>query len=116
MQKKIKKTIKNKKSEPTYQLVDPDAVLLKDSATLTMSSQGQITIPKAWREYLGLEPGKKIWATTEEQNDQKTLTLSQKVSPDNWVEEMAGISTGKWGGSQEEIDANLRKMREEWDD
>lgn len=112
--KKIKKAKPRKKNDATYQLVEPDALLLKESATLTMSSQGQITIPKAWREYLGLGPGDTLIASTMEENKTKTLTLQPQ--PKNWVEEMAGISTGKWGGSQEEIDANLRKMREEWDE
>lgn len=104
-----------KKKKMTYSqtLSESEPLLLMDSQTLTMSPQGQITIPKSWREMLGLKPGDKILALVKESELGRTLKLWKK--PKNWVEKMAGISTGTWGKNQAEIDKNIRKMRAEWD-
>lgn len=88
-------------------------MLLMDSQTLTMSPQGQITIPKAWRELLGFKPGEKVLAMMDMSRLGKTLKLW--VKPKSWVEKVSGSALGAWGKNKKEIDENIQKIREEWD-
>lgn len=80
------------------------------SATLTVSSQGQITIPKAWRELLGLKKGKKLMASVVDWVKGKAIVI--KKEPESWAEYLAGTGKGLWGKDSDEYH---RKWKEEWD-
>lgn len=83
-----------------------------DIATLTVSPQGQITIPKAWREQLNLRPGSKLMGWMAGRVKDQVLAL--KPAPKSWAEHTSGITKGAWddvGGP----DAYLAKERDSWE-
>lgn len=79
-------------------------------ATLTLSSQGQVTLPKSMWGVLGVRPGSKIMAYL-----QKTLkghAVVLQAEPESWADYLKGSGKGLWG---EDSDEYLRKERESWD-
>lgn len=83
-----------------------------DVATLTVSPQGQITIPKAWRKLLNLRPGSKLMGWMVGRAKDRVLAL--KPAPKSWAEHTLGIAKGAWddvGGP----DAYLAKERDSWE-
>lgn len=75
---------------------------------LTVSPQGQITIPKIWRDQLKLKSGVKVIAWIEEKLKTKILTLIPH--PKNWTDIVAGSGKGMWGNSDEYI----QNERNQW--
>lgn len=80
-----------------------------EPVTLTVSSQGQITIPKAWRKILDLKPGTKLVAEVKKEPRRKKLVLEPE--PESWAKLLAGTGKGLWGNS----DRYIKKIRESWD-
>lgn len=79
--------------------------------TLTISPQGQITIPKDWRKYLSLEPGKKVLAQLKIQDKSRVVTLVP--DPKNWADYVAGLGQDVW--NMVDVDEYLTKERDSWD-
>ncbi len=77
-------------------------------ATLKVSSQGQLTIPKSWRSLLNLKPGGKIVASLIDLVKGKSLLLT--TQPKSWVKEVVGTGEGLWGKSEK----YLEKERGSW--
>lgn len=111
MKAKIKKQPK-KAFNYDFSKSKQEPMLLMDSQALTMSSQGQITIPKAWREILDFEPGEKLLALVKDSKLGKSLTLRAK--PKSWADVVSGTAKGAWGKTKKEIDGYVKKSREEW--
>jgi len=77
---------------------------------LTVSPQGQITIPKAWRKLLSLNQGTQVIAWIGELlHGGKTLVLSPK--PDSWTNLVTGSGKGLWPNA----DNYIKQQREQWD-
>ena len=58
--------------------------------TLTLSSVGQITIPRSIRELLGLEPGTKLDIAVDQKNH--TITLKRQKTLDEIFAELERLS------------------------
>jgi AbrB family looped-hinge helix DNA binding protein len=84
---------------------------MKTLTTLTISPQGQITVPKQWREALSLKPGKRVLAWMKEGAKTKVLTLTPE--PANWTAYMAGLGQEVWTGV--DIEDYINKEREAWE-
>ncbi|MEK7160797.1 MAG: AbrB/MazE/SpoVT family DNA-binding domain-containing protein [Patescibacteria group bacterium] len=78
-----------------------------NTAILTVSPQGQITIPVEWRQMLDLYKGAQVVAYIRE-GIKKSLLLSPK--PKSWTQTVAGTGANLWGNS----DDYLKKERAEW--
>lgn len=79
------------------------------SATLTVSPQYQITIPKKLREALGIKPGQKLLAWIQGWVKGKALTLTPK--PKSLADYTLGLGKGLWGDPDEYI----QKERDSWE-
>lgn len=81
---------------------------MKDTTQITISSQGQLTIPKSWRTILGIEKGNKIIAHLKKTPQGAAVILSSQ--PENWTSLVGGSGTGLWK------DANkyIAKERSSW--
>ena len=77
--------------------------------TLTISPQGQITIPKQWRTLLGLQKGAKAIAWLEKKLKNKALVLTPQ--PESWIDAVAGTGKDLWGDSAKYI----KKERAQWE-
>lgn len=78
---------------------------------LTISPQGQITIPKRIRELTGIKPGAKVTAFVRGWVKGKALTLTPK--PKSWAK--WGLGLGKEVWDKVDVDEYIRKERELWD-
>ena len=78
---------------------------------LSVSPQGQLTIPKKWRDILGITKGKKIYANLNKQYNTKTVILSPE--PVSWAQYSAGLCKEIWKGVN--IKKYIKKQRAEWD-
>lgn len=76
---------------------------------LTISSQGQITIPASLRRDLNLKGGTKLILNLVDWVKSKAIVL--QPMPKNWVDEVAGSGKGLWGKSSEEY---LKEERNSW--
>ncbi|MEN8253684.1 MAG: AbrB/MazE/SpoVT family DNA-binding domain-containing protein [Patescibacteria group bacterium] len=81
------------------------------STTLTMSSQGQLTIPRSMRKILDLEPGQKILAWIQKKSQSNELVITKK--PKNWTQHMAGLGKEIW--QDIDVDKYIRKERQSWE-
>lgn len=92
--------------------------------TLTMSSVGQITIPRSIRKILGFEKGDKLELEVDEQK--KTITITKQPTFDEVMEEMDRINAKypkikvnpKYEGMSigEMAEEQIKNMKEEaWD-
>lgn len=77
--------------------------------TLTVSSQGQVTIPKPWRKLLNLKPGIKLAAEISKGLRSKKIILEPE--PESWARYVAGIGKGLWGKNSE---VYHRRWKKEW--
>jgi AbrB family looped-hinge helix DNA binding protein len=78
------------------------------SLILTVSPQGQITLPKQWRESFQLKKGAQILAWIEKKV--KTNVIYLMPQPKSWIQAVKGSSKGLWGDS----DAYIQKERNQW--
>jgi len=78
-----------------------------DTAILTISPQGQITIPKEWRQ--GIKQGQKILAirSSDPQGNIQKIELKNSTL----TESVTGIGKGLWGDSEK----YLKDLRDEWE-
>lgn len=77
--------------------------------TLTVSSQGQIVIPKAVRTRVGIKPGGRVLLTVRD-----TVTgpeIGLKPNPVEWVKALAGTAKGIYGN----VDDYIEKERNSWE-
>lgn len=79
------------------------------NATVKMSSQGQITIPKDIREMVGMVAGSELILTTN-LNSPKGITVTPK--PSSWIDSVVGIAEGVYGNDSTKY---IRNLRNEWD-
>lgn len=79
------------------------------NVTLTVSSQGQIVIPKKVRDRVGLKSGGKVLLTLTETVTGPEIKL--KPNPISWARSLAGTAKGMFGNVEEYIE----KERNSWD-
>lgn len=82
-----------------------------ESATLTVSSQYQITIPKKLREALGIKPGQKLLAWIQRWVKGKALTLTPK--PKSLADYTLGLGKEIW--DKVDVDEYIQKERDSWE-
>ncbi|MDO8640383.1 MAG: AbrB/MazE/SpoVT family DNA-binding domain-containing protein [Nitrosarchaeum sp.] len=75
---------------------------------LTISSQGQITIPQEWRDQLQLKKGTKLLAWIDEKIKTKVLIITPQ--PASWVKMVLGTGKGLWGKSSDDYIQNIRNQ------
>jgi AbrB family looped-hinge helix DNA binding protein len=73
-----------------------------------LGKKGQIVIPKALRESIGVKEGDMLLITAE--SNQLHL-----VPPDKYVQMTRGILKGLWGNNDDEIKAYLEEERNSWE-
>ncbi|KKQ37275.1 MAG: hypothetical protein US54_C0039G0001 [Candidatus Roizmanbacteria bacterium GW2011_GWA2_37_7] len=81
---------------------------MSDTTHITISPQGQITIPKSWRNALNVKKGTKIIAHLKKTSQGVAVILSPQ--PENWTDLVAGSGTGLWSDS----DTYISKERSSW--
>jgi len=79
--------------------------------TLTVSPQGQITIPKDWRKLLNLNKKTKMIAQLTDMPKGKAVLLNPE--PKSWVKHMAGLGKDVWG--KIDTDEYIQKERDSWE-
>ena len=77
--------------------------------SLTVSSQGQIIIPIAVRNRVGIKPGSKILLTVKDTSTGPVLKL--KPNPKSLVMSLAGSAKGMFG----DVDKYIENERNSWD-
>lgn len=77
--------------------------------TLTVSSQGQVVIPRKVREILAIKAGSKIVLTVNKIGKIPTATLITR--PASWVKYVAGLGKGVWDKGEDYIE----KERKSWE-
>lgn len=77
--------------------------------TVTLSPQGQITIPIDLRRALNLKSGTKMILDVVDWVKSKAVIL--RSTPKNWVDEVVGSGQGLWGKNS---DNYLEKERNQW--
>lgn len=82
-----------------------------ESATLTVSPQYQITIPKQLREELAIEPGQKLLAWIEKWVKSKAITLVPQ--PKSLANYTLGLGKEIW--DKVDIDKYIQKERDSWE-
>lgn len=75
--------------------------------TVRIRSKGQIVIPKAFRDELGLDEDDDL--VVFRRGDSLVLMRS-----DDFAENTRGAAKGVWGATAEEIDTELTAMRDQW--
>jgi AbrB family looped-hinge helix DNA binding protein len=78
-----------------------------DTVILPISPQGQITIPKKWRD--DLLSKKKVQIT---KNPDNTYTLEPEPDYSEWLDSLQGSGKGLWGDNP---DTYIENMRSEWE-
>ena len=82
---------------------------MSTTTQITISPQGQVTIPKLWRKVLGIEKGNKITAHLKKTPQGAAMILSPQ--PENWTELVSGSGRGLWSDS----DTYIAKERDSWE-
>ncbi len=82
-----------------------------ESATLTVSSQYQITIPKQLREELAIKPGQKLLAWVQDWAKSKAIALVPK--PKSLADYTLGLGKEIW--DKVDIDEYIQKERDSWE-
>lgn len=80
------------------------------TASLTVSSKRQITIPAAMARELDFGPRDKLVAYVEDG------AIVLKPRPRDWLEYITSGPHGVYGRTKEEVDAYIRDVREGWDE
>lgn len=80
-----------------------------NSYTLTVSPQGQITIPLELRQKLNLKAGAKVFVDLVNYLKSKAVILHPK--PKSWVDELSGTGRGLWGANSQKY---LEEERNSW--
>jgi len=81
---------------------------MSTTTQITISPQGQLTIPKSWRSILGMKKGNKIIAQLKRTPQGAAVILS--LQPENWTELVAGSGRGLWSDS----DIYITQERSSW--
>jgi len=80
-----------------------------DTMHITISPQGQLTVPKSWRNLLGIEKGNKIIAHLKKTQQGAAIILSSQ--PENWTDLVGGSGPGLWPDANKYIE----KERFSWE-
>ena len=81
---------------------------MSDTTHITISPQGQVTIPKSWRSVLGIEKGSKVTAHLKKTPQGAAIILSSQ--PENWTDLVGGSGHGLWS----DADIYIAKERSSW--
>ncbi len=81
---------------------------MRESATTTLSSKRQITLPVALVRELGLVPGDKLTVRLEDGG------ILLRPRPRNWVDYFSGSRPGYYGKTKEDVEAYLDEVRGGW--
>jgi AbrB family looped-hinge helix DNA binding protein len=73
----------------------------------TVRGKNQITIPQAIAERHGIEPGRRLVIVDTGEEDQFVVRVVRKS--------YAGIFSGMYGNTPEEVQAYIRAERDSWD-
>jgi bifunctional DNA-binding transcriptional regulator/antitoxin component of YhaV-PrlF toxin-antitoxin module len=79
---------------------------------ITVRQRNQVTIPKAIAEAAGIGEG--VVCDMQYADGVITIRLPEHRPPVDFMQ-YAGIGRGLWGETAEEIDRNIRELRDEWD-
>ena len=79
---------------------------------ITVRQRNQVTIPKAIAEEAGIEEG--TVCDMQYANGVITIRVPEHRPPID-IMQYAGSLSGVWGSTPEEIDRNIRALRDEWD-
>ena len=81
---------------------------MSNTKLVRLGKKGQIVIPKALREIMGIEVGDQLLMTLK--GDQLCI-----APPEKYAAITRGLLKGVWGDEQKKIDAYLDKERESWE-
>lgn len=76
--------------------------------SVRLSKKGQLVIPKAMREALGIQEGDELLVTLE--GERMVLTR-----PQQFARATRGLLKGTWGQSREEVQRYLDRERQSWE-
>lgn len=77
---------------------------------LSISPQGQITIPLSWRKSFNSKKNQKIIASIQTINDTQVMTFM--FQPKSWTEYSSGLGKEIWQNM--DIDKFIAKERDSW--
>ena len=80
---------------------------MTNTKLVKLGKKGQIVIPKALRERMGIKEGDLLLVTAE--SDQISI-----ISPEKYAKTTRGLLKGLWGDTPEKIKAYLEKERNSW--
>lgn len=80
---------------------------MSETAKAKLSTKGQLVLPKAVREALGLQPNDTVLFLVEGN------IVTMMAEPENYTEAMRGLHAGMW---PDDFDRWLREERDAWDD
>ncbi len=72
-----------------------------------LGKKGQIVIPKALREMMGIKEGDLLLMTAE--SDHISI-----ISPGKYAKATRGLLKGVWGDTPEKVERYLKKERDSW--
>ncbi len=81
---------------------------MSNAKLVKLGTKGQIVIPKALRESMGIEVGDLLLITAEA--DQLLI-----MSPEKYAKATRGLLKGTWGDDPDQIQTYLTKERDSWD-
>ena len=80
---------------------------MSNAKLVRLGKKGQIAIPKALRDNMGITTGDLLLITAE--GDQILITL-----PEKYAETTRGILKGMWGNTPDQVQAYLAEERDSW--
>ena len=81
---------------------------MPNTKLVRLGKKGQIVIPKALRESMGIETGDLLLITAEA--DQLLI-----MPPEKYAKATRGLLKGTWGNDPDQVQAYLAEERDSWD-
>lgn len=81
---------------------------MSESKLIKLGKRGQIVIPKALRESIGIDAGDLLLITTE--GNQILIT-----PPEKYAKMTRGLLKGVWGDTSDKVEAYLEEERDSWE-
>ena len=81
---------------------------MSETKLVRLGKKGQIVIPKALRESIGIDTGDLLLITAE--GDQILIT-----PPEKYAEMTRGLLKGLWGNTPDKVESYLEKERDSWE-
>ena len=81
---------------------------MSNTKLVKLGKKGQIVIPKALRESMGIEAGDLLLITAE--GDRISI-----IPPERYAKMTRGLLKGVWGDTPDEVEAYLERERSSWE-